>query len=658
MSSLSMPLSGKVPERQFLGDLMSLFERRKLKCGDPQIFETFTSELASNNILRSDLFTLCTAISHMAAEDLSGEELLELVARALSGPAIAKGGAPPEIPEGMRTAFLDGYKAWSNRGSALDEPLPWPPVRQMAQREELPATPVTGDASSDPSASKEPVESHRTMQEALNIARERSGSPLIMPRMAASAANLEQLTISELKKLMSEIEHQVSRIGPHAGAADAAVGSPAADVAGRESAGTGGADVRATEPAAPGDISRALRGAVLPFEPPGRPAPAPEPVRSKFDEAAFLERHPYMNATGRVLTREEAAAVPPTPVAAAPMAAAPVAPLVTPEPVTPPAGSATVAAATGMANADAATPPVATEVASAQPVASATPVVAVPAVRFAALLPAPVVQPPTFGRPGMFDAPSWIDPDGPRLRFRMSLRAIALMGALFLVAGGSTGFYVYHSLHPKTIDDFPDLKPLVAGGGGAQGSAAGSGAEVILSGSDDPLMGMNSPAGERVAPGSERLKPKPKAPSTPAAAVWPESIPAVSAGADANSWTPSAGALAVTKHAGGSSTAVAPAHRTAVGPLHVPSTTMMGYAVSAPRPVYPAGILKGITGTVVVEVAVSREGTVTGAWAVSGPDDLRLAAVQAVQAWQFRPYMVDGNPAEVTTTLGFFFNGR
>ena len=91
MSSLSIPRPKKMSDGQFIGDLTKLLERRKIKCGDPASLETFGSELGSNDILRSDLFTLCTAISHMADEDLSGEELLLLVGRAVGGPQVCRG---------------------------------------------------------------------------------------------------------------------------------------------------------------------------------------------------------------------------------------------------------------------------------------------------------------------------------------------------------------------------------------------------------------------------------------------------------------------------------------------------------------------------------------------------------------------------------------
>jgi TonB family protein len=109
----------------------------------------------------------------------------------------------------------------------------------------------------------------------------------------------------------------------------------------------------------------------------------------------------------------------------------------------------------------------------------------------------------------------------------------------------------------------------------------------------------------------------------------------------------------------------APAQNTAArrispldGPVSVPSATIIAYALSAPQPPYPADEPRGISGTVVVQVTISKEGKVIGIRAVSGPDELRPATVQAVQAWRFRPYLIDGAPVDVTTTLGFLFHGE
>jgi protein TonB len=85
---------------------------------------------------------------------------------------------------------------------------------------------------------------------------------------------------------------------------------------------------------------------------------------------------------------------------------------------------------------------------------------------------------------------------------------------------------------------------------------------------------------------------------------------------------------------------------------------MIGYILASPQPAYPAAQAHGISGTVAVDITVSRLGDVTSARAINGPPELRAAAVAAVRGWRFRPYLVDGKPAEVTTTLQFFFKGE
>jgi protein TonB len=90
----------------------------------------------------------------------------------------------------------------------------------------------------------------------------------------------------------------------------------------------------------------------------------------------------------------------------------------------------------------------------------------------------------------------------------------------------------------------------------------------------------------------------------------------------------------------------------------VPSSTIIGYALSTPQPIYPRDQPRGVVGTVVLQVTISREGDVTDIRTLSGPVEMRPVTVQAVQAWRFRPYLVNGNPVEVTTTLGFLFRGQ
>jgi len=62
-------------------------------------------------------------------------------------------------------------------------------------------------------------------------------------------------------------------------------------------------------------------------------------------------------------------------------------------------------------------------------------------------------------------------------------------------------------------------------------------------------------------------------------------------------------------------------------------------------PIYPpAAKAAGIEGTVKVFAQINRSGRVDLLWAVSGPEQLRDAALQAVKSWIYRPYLIDGSP--------------
>jgi TonB family protein len=73
-------------------------------------------------------------------------------------------------------------------------------------------------------------------------------------------------------------------------------------------------------------------------------------------------------------------------------------------------------------------------------------------------------------------------------------------------------------------------------------------------------------------------------------------------------------------------------------------------------PKYPTDArAAGVTGSVVVEVRVDVNGKVIKAEAVSGPDELRQAAVDAARQWEFTPTKMSGQPIDVIGTLTFVF---
>ncbi|MEK6304156.1 MAG: energy transducer TonB [Acidobacteriota bacterium] len=75
------------------------------------------------------------------------------------------------------------------------------------------------------------------------------------------------------------------------------------------------------------------------------------------------------------------------------------------------------------------------------------------------------------------------------------------------------------------------------------------------------------------------------------------------------------------------------------------------------EPNYPRDAIAGrISGSVVVEIIVNEVGRVISARALSGPAELREAAVDAARRWEFTPTTLSGAPVMVIGTITFNFN--
>ncbi len=87
-------------------------------------------------------------------------------------------------------------------------------------------------------------------------------------------------------------------------------------------------------------------------------------------------------------------------------------------------------------------------------------------------------------------------------------------------------------------------------------------------------------------------------------------------------------------------------------PRQVSQGVLAGMLLSPIRPLYPP-IAKaaGISGTVVVEAIISKAGTIESLHVISGPEILRAAALDAIQAARYRPYQLNGEPIEIQTTI-------
>jgi protein TonB len=89
---------------------------------------------------------------------------------------------------------------------------------------------------------------------------------------------------------------------------------------------------------------------------------------------------------------------------------------------------------------------------------------------------------------------------------------------------------------------------------------------------------------------------------------------------------------------------------------HVSSGVMQGMLIYKVVPAYPA-VAQAIraSGTVVLQATISRTGAIENLRVVEGPAMLRQAAVDAVKQWRYRPYMLNGQPVEVETTVDVQF---
>ena len=90
--------------------------------------------------------------------------------------------------------------------------------------------------------------------------------------------------------------------------------------------------------------------------------------------------------------------------------------------------------------------------------------------------------------------------------------------------------------------------------------------------------------------------------------------------------------------------------------LAISSGIMAANLLSKTVPLYPAVARAArVQGTVVLQARISRLGTIKNLQVLSGPPLLQKAAMDAVQTWQYKPYLLEGRPVEVLTTINVIF---
>jgi protein TonB len=74
------------------------------------------------------------------------------------------------------------------------------------------------------------------------------------------------------------------------------------------------------------------------------------------------------------------------------------------------------------------------------------------------------------------------------------------------------------------------------------------------------------------------------------------------------------------------------------------------------KPAYPPiALVARVQGTVVLAATISKTGSIENLRVTSGPGLLQQAALDAVETWRYQPYVLDGVPVEVETTVSVTF---
>ena len=87
-------------------------------------------------------------------------------------------------------------------------------------------------------------------------------------------------------------------------------------------------------------------------------------------------------------------------------------------------------------------------------------------------------------------------------------------------------------------------------------------------------------------------------------------------------------------------------------PLKVSGGVIAGRLITPIQPIYPhIALAARVSGGVVVEAIISKAGTIESLHVVSGPEMLRSAALDAIRVARYKPFMLNGEPTEIQTTI-------
>lgn len=101
----------------------------------------------------------------------------------------------------------------------------------------------------------------------------------------------------------------------------------------------------------------------------------------------------------------------------------------------------------------------------------------------------------------------------------------------------------------------------------------------------------------------------------------------------------------------------AAADHNAKDPVNVASGIMAGSKIGGENPKYPPKArAEHLSGTVVLHAVISKTGDIASLQVLSGPEILRASALEAVRTWRYKPFLLNGEPTAVETTININFN--
>ncbi len=114
-------------------------------------------------------------------------------------------------------------------------------------------------------------------------------------------------------------------------------------------------------------------------------------------------------------------------------------------------------------------------------------------------------------------------------------------------------------------------------------------------------------------------------------------------------------ALALHVRVDGQPTDSNPSHPS--GPIAVSPKIMQGQRISGPMPVYPQEAKKEkIQGKVILNAVIGKDGSVEELTVQSGPKELHQSALDAVRQWKYKPFLLNGDPVDVKTTINVIYS--